>query len=293
MQSMLAAHPEIIMMPETGFIRRHLVRTVWSLVSANSLKRLKGDVYLKRWGKDGVLPDLTNGSFSEGPLVHVYQTAVKKYSESSGNSNVAYVGDKDPKMIEVLPHLDDIITDYKIVHIIRDPRDVFLSKNKAAWSKRQSVMKKLVANAAQLRIANNFKRSNNKIFEVKYEDLLMNPCEVLSDICLFLEIVYDPQMLNFQEKAKELVSTDEMSWKKETMGPLLKNNFSKWREELTAEQCDLIEKCCGLAMEKGNYDRHTETLPWYLRVKNIIYSGVVNCLAIIYAFKASKLYRAR
>ena len=226
-------------------------------------------------------------------MIQVYRAAVRNYSERNGEGCVAYVGDKDPKMIEVLPHLNNIISDYKIVHIIRDPRDVLLSKNKAAWSKGQSLFKKLVANAAQLRIAHAFKRANGNIIEVKYEGLLTSPDKVLSDICQFLEIEYDPDMLSFQEKAKELVSSDEMSWKKETMGPLLKTNFSKWREEMTAEQCDLIEKCCALAMKKGKYEYNTETLAWYVHLKNRIYAGIVNCMAVIYVFRASKLSRAR
>lgn len=293
LQSMLAAHPGIVMMPETSFIRRHLVRALWSGQSFDDLEKLSDDAYLKRWKKDGALPDLKVRDFGEDRLVQVYQSAVRNYGERKGTGNIAYVGDKDPKMIEVLPHLNSIISDYKIVHIIRDPRDVLLSKNKAAWSKGQPLLKKLVANAAQLRIANAFKRSNDNIIEVRYEDLLTNPEKVLTDICLFLEIKYDPEMLNFQEKAKELVSSEEMSWKKETMGPLLKTNFSKWREELSTEQCDLIEKCCGLAMKNGNYERNTEKLSWYAKLKNGVYASIVSLLAIIYAFKTSKLYRAR
>jgi hypothetical protein len=290
---MLAAHSGIVMMPETSFIRRHLVRALWSAHSSGGLKKLSDDAYLKRWEKDGALPDLHVDDSGEDRLIQVYRAAVRNYGERNGTGTIAYVGDKDPKMIEVLPHLNSIISDYKIVHIIRDPRDVLLSKNKAAWSKGQSLLKKLVANAAQLRIANAFKCANDNIIEVIYEDLLTKPDKVLTDICQFLEIGFDPGMLNFQEKAKELVSSDEMSWKKETMGPLLKNNFSKWREELTAEQCDLIEKCCGLAMEKGNYERNTDRLGWVAQLKNRVYAGIVSLLAMIYAFKASKLYRAR
>ncbi len=293
LQSMLAAHAGIVMMPETSFIRRYLVRNIWPTNPVDGLENLSRDDYLKRWERDGTMPVLDSISGSEGRLIKVYRAAVENYGERNSAGTVAYVGDKDPKMIEVLPHLNDIISDYKVVHIIRDPRDVLLSKNKAAWSQGQSMLKKLVANAAQLRIVNAFKRTNRNLIEVKYEELLIEPEKVLADICQFLEIDYDPQMLNFQGKARELVSSDEMSWKKETMGPLLKTNFSKWREELTVEQCDLIEKCCGLAMAKGGNKHNTGGLDWRASLKNRAYAVIVSCLAMLYAFKASKLSRAR
>ena len=49
LQSMLAAHSGIVMMPETSFIRRYLIRDLWSGKLDGNLEKLNDDAYLKRW----------------------------------------------------------------------------------------------------------------------------------------------------------------------------------------------------------------------------------------------------
>ena len=60
-------------------------------------------------------------------------------------------------------------------------------------------------------------------------------------------------MLNFGEAAKMLVADNEMSWKKETLGPLLNWNEGKWKRSLESKEIRLTEACCGEAMQLGNY----------------------------------------
>ena len=61
-------------------------------------------------------------------------------------------------------------------------------------------------------------------------------------------------MLSFNDAARKLVSDSEMSWKKETLGPLLKNNLGKWKSRLSYREIRLTELCCCEAMVAGNYD---------------------------------------
>jgi hypothetical protein len=88
---------------------------------------------------------------------------------------------------------------------------------------------------------------------VTYEEILHAPEATISDICAFLQVDFEPAMLAFQEKAKELVSDEETQWKKETMGPLLKNNTGKWKGKLEASEVALTESLCQQAFTIGGY----------------------------------------
>ncbi len=270
LQSMLGAHKEIVMMPETSFIRRYLIRPIGRPKKIVGINILSSDSYLERWVNDGAIPPLIK-DFEFNGLNNLYQQATDQYVHKSKNI-VKYVADKDPKLIEVLPHLNNLFTNYKVIHIIRDPRDVLLSKNKAAWSKDQPFIKKIIANNVQLKIYKSYiKKNSHKAFEIKYEDLLENTESTLNSICSFLGLPYDEQMLNFQNQAEQLVSKDEMSWKKETFGPLLTANFNKWKSEMSASDAFLVETCCKGAMIKGGHEYSTAKIGLVGRVQTLLY----------------------
>jgi len=292
LQSMLASHNEIAMMPETGFIRRYLVAPVFSGKQDVDIEALCADKYIQRWFDDGLLrtdfEKQKNITYSS-----MYKNVQKIYAKNTVGS-IKYIADKDPKMIEVLPHLDELFCDYRVVHIIRDPRDVLLSKDKAEWSKKQSLIKKLIANNTQLRISEFFLRKNaSRIFEIKYEDLVAKPEAVLRSVCEFLNLDFDSSMLSFQEQAEMLVSTSEMSWKKETVGPLLSQNFSKWKKEMPPTVAMLTESCCKSAMLKGRYEKLAVNVGFWNKAKNLVIISCVNVISFLYAWKAINLMKGR
>ncbi|SDT86284.1 sulfotransferase family protein [Desulfobacula phenolica] len=102
-------------------------------------------------------------------------------------------GDKSPGYIRHIPLLKKIYPQAKIIHIIRDVRDYCLSTNKA-WGKD-------MRRAAQRWIDNIIKARKdgedikNDYFEIRYEDLLEDTEKSLRQICLFLDIAYQPQMV--------------------------------------------------------------------------------------------------
>jgi c-di-AMP phosphodiesterase-like protein len=92
-----------------------------------------------------------------------------------------------------------------------------------------------------------------------YEDLVNQPEAELRKLCAFLEIDYDKNMLDFKHSANELIKESEVSWKKETLGPLLKKNTEKWKRELTNQQLFVIETICRKELKQWNYrfsDQH-------------------------------------
>lgn len=258
LQSMFAAHPAVAFLPETSFLRRFVAhKKLQSLYEYQGeqavVDALSSDENFTRTGMDA--EKLVFEAFERGRQLDegVYLAMLEAFR----NERESWIGDKDPRAIEYLPLLKSVLPDAHIIHIFRDPRDVLVSKKKAEWSKSGHVWKHIFANRVQFEIG---RREGDALFgdsfhEVSYEDLLSSPELVLKKLCGDLEIPFDEQMLCFGDAAKKLVSKEELSWKKETLGPLLSSNKEKWRTELSVKEILLTEMSCGDALRLGKFRR--------------------------------------
>ncbi len=256
LQAMLAAHPEISYLPETSFIRRFV--TSFKLKSVFKKKGRIGVLDIlsadEPFSRLGIDPKLLISIFedSENQDVSIYK-AILNFYKSEG---VAWLGDKDPRLVEYLPLVKKLLPNSNIIHIIRDPRDVLVSKKKAAWSMNSHVWKHVFANRVQFLLGTltGSKYFSHRYQEVIYEDILNNPKTTLSTICGNMGIDFNENMLAFNKAAKKLISSTESSWKKETMGPLLVTNKNKWKYQLSPKEIELVQRCCGDALRRGQYE---------------------------------------
>lgn len=213
---------------------------------------LNNDKYFKRTGVP--VSQLLPGVQRKGQLLDliIYRELLNQYATSSGD----VVGDKDPRLIEWLPALARAFEgEVHVLNIIRDPRDVLVSKKKAAWSRKGAIWKHIFVNRVQLSLGRieGRKSFGERYREITYEDLIAQPEAVLRDLCAFVGVPFQKSMLSFGKAARKLVSKDEISWKKETFGPLLNDNKDKWRTELSPKEIRLTELCCSEAMAIGSY----------------------------------------
>ncbi|SHH77118.1 Sulfotransferase family protein [Desulfofustis glycolicus DSM 9705] len=258
MQSMIAAHPRVSYLPETAFIRRMVFSScLQSILKKHGekvvSKTLAQNNYFVRTGLDASKV-VARASARGGLLdVAVYREMLTLYTAK----NKTWVGDKDPRAVEFLPLLAAVLPDVHLIQVYRDPRDVLASKKKAAWSRKSHVWKHIFANRVQIAIGSRLgpELFGKKYHEICYEELLAEPEKVLSRLCRNLALEYDHSMLSFGDAARKLVTDQEMSWKKETLGPLLTENREKWKTDLRLREVVLSELCCGEAMAKGGYAR--------------------------------------
>lgn len=256
LQSMFAANPSMVFMPETAFVRRYLATGCLGRLHDKQGKSaviecLSNDEAFSRSRLD--ISELDRSVFEPGQSLElsIYRQMIQAHT----TTDTSWVGDKDPRMIEFLPLLSSLFSNPTVVHIIRDPRDVLLSKKKAAWSRKGHVWKHIFANRVQLKLG---RMSGQRVLglnyhEVIYEDLISSPHRVLSTLCEEIGLPFHDAMLAFGEAAKKLVSESELSWKKETIGPLLPENKEKWKAGLDDREIVLTEICCQEAFRVGGY----------------------------------------
>jgi len=276
LMSMLNAHPLISLPPETHFIDRYVIDRPWKK-TYDLVNTFETDHRFRRLNLDK--QDINELAFRIGANLkpaNIYKEILRLYAEKKG---VKIIGDKAPKNIEYLPVLRQLYPEGWLIHIIRDPRDVYLSRTKAAWSSSRSDLSHLIAYRSQYRLGQRFgkKLFGSKYHEIKYENLLSHPELELSKICELLSVPFDEAMLEYSKSSHELVSPEEMAWKKETLEPIIADNMNKWRDGLTGDKVALIETVCSRPFRDGLYKTTQEVNILKIFALNL-YFGAVSTL---------------
>lgn len=290
---MLAAHPMIAMLPETGLLRRYVFSKAAQSVDPATLWEVDHRVQRidrRCWevAVDGdSAPGDSDATAAQGetdgsplPVLELYRrlhapecarclgggdspthtpaaTLTPTLDVPDHPPTIHVIGDKDPRLVEYLPLLAALFPqEVYVIHIVRDPRDVLVSKIKAGWSERRNWRVNLAASRVQLAAAD---RDGTTIFgtrwiELRYEDLLSDPVRELQRITDAIGIEYSEQMLQFSDAAQRLSGGSIEEWKKETLGPLLSQNYGKWRSSLDHRQIDAVEGAMGRWIKRYGYE---------------------------------------
>jgi Sulfotransferase family len=279
LQSMLNAHPELAFTPETHFFRRYVADDI----ARAHLENAGAKVFAEQLALDTdfaraevSIESLLTGS-APLDLLEVFRQLLGSCATGEGKHRV---GDKDPRNIDYLPALARAFPAGYVLHVIRDPRDVLLSRTKAAWSATRPWWSHPLIYREQLRRGRQLGAElfGERYLEVRYEALISDAESALREVCELVELDWSPAMLDFGASAAKLVDPRELSWKKETLGPLLSGNAGKWREGLSDVQVRYTEQVCAEAFDELGYERSNEP------------SLVMNSLAPILRAAASFAY---
>jgi len=255
LQSMLNAHPELAFPPETHFFRRYVAPgafEAWGEGERAALRRLlEAD---DDFARAGITPrELLAHPRAEAGPSGAFEALLELTAQRAQKSRV---GDKDPKNIDSLPALAEAFPGAFVIHLVRDPRDVLLSRTKAAWSAKRPWWTHPWIYREQLRHGGRMGRLlfGERYLELRYEDLLAEPEAKLRRLLRHVELDWDPAVLSFGESAARLVDERELAWKRETLGPLLAGNCGKWREGLRPAQVAYCEEVCREAFQLHGYE---------------------------------------
>ncbi len=130
--------------------------------------------------------------------------------------------EKTPLNIQFIPQLLAEFNDkLKFIHIIRDGRDIVLSKhpqNKDSyWVEPQRWVNDVNAGLKYI--------NHKNVLTIKYEDLIENSIATLHLICEFIDIPFHNNLLEYQNKTSV---KNNIAWFKEAQ-PLNNNSIKKWK----------------------------------------------------------------
>lgn len=273
-QSMLNAHSKIAFPTETHFVRYYLAdKKRHQILFKDQIEDLftiiKQDKDLQRLNFD--LEELfsTNRN-SIQTLTDFYDLILKTYLDLQ---NKAIIGDKDPKNLEFLHIIKKIYPQAKILHIIRDPRDVIISRLKADWTKNKNVIYHSLIYSIQYQKAkkDGIRLFGDNYFDFHYEDLITEPENQLQEICHFLNINYEPSMLNYYKNASDIIKGDEVKWKEKCFKPVDKTNLNKWKQKLSKENVFNIQEITKPVFCTNKYDiQSVAQIPFFHKIKVLL-----------------------
>jgi hypothetical protein len=212
LQRLVDAHPEIAVIHETQWVPRMYERRVGlteeGVVTTKLLARL---VEHPRFSRLELDPERIAELIENGEPKH-YARFVSEVFDLHGHlKGKSLVGEKSPGYVRHVPTLLGLWPRAKIVHLIRDGRDVALSV--LDWKKKETTAGRFPTWAedpvtttalwwewsVRLGREAGARVGPGRYYEVFYESLVAEPERECEELCRFLGVPYDDRMVRFHE----------------------------------------------------------------------------------------------
>jgi len=174
------------------------------------------------------------------------------------NKGHLIISEKTPDNVLVFNELIELFPDAKFIIIVRDPRGVFnsfkrLKKKDLRANKKRRIgfgdffyedLKKIYKS---IYLGNKFLEKHNSCCHlVFYEHLVTSPKQEIKKVCNFLDISYQPQMLNTERRNDSTILIEKMGKEKNPfVTPLFdqkiqKSSLNSWKKELSNIEINTI-----------------------------------------------------
>jgi hypothetical protein len=253
LSAMLSAHSEIAIAPETHFL------TTWANRYPDpgdpDIERLKAfwDAYTEgerfaSLGLDAARVWRRIEQSRRPDLRAAFTALLAGYADFCGKS---IFGEKTPGNEHRLGLVFGWYPEAKAVYIVRDPRAVVASLMRMPWSHRAPGIH---ARRWQVSVdAVSSWRDDGRVHVLRYEDLIRAPEAELEALCDFLEVGFEPDMLeNYGQQAGPLIAG--RPWKEEVRRPLNEAALERWRGHLPVTEVALIEHVARTGMQRFGYE---------------------------------------
>jgi hypothetical protein len=232
--AMLGAHPGLRMLSETGFVPRlaELIRSEPMTVE-RVLKVMAAAGPLEA---HGLSEEEMRRRLEE--LDDLKAAAVLRcfYGAAAENAGKGRWGDDTPSYLKRMRRIQRALTEARFVHVVRDGRDTLAARparinTGSAIATGQRWSKKVRAPQVQAHLMNH-------LLEVRYEELVADPEATLRRVCEFIELDFDPAMVDPPERSR--IET--------ALGPV-----GGWRERLEPEHLEAFEEVAGPMLDELGY----------------------------------------
>lgn len=259
LQRILDAHPEISCSGEGHFIERFTIPAAKVVNAYNQQLSLEADQVYE--GKPVYQP-IEQAEFDEVARTFI----LNRLRSRPADPGVRLFGDKTPTYTHYLPQLHRLFPQARIIHIVRDPRDVAVSRMghshriglkqvftpgteqhratvEAAvrlWTEAVSKVDAFAAEHPQL------------VHELKYRDLHYEPANSLKRLFGFLGADADPVLLDriSRETSFEALSGGRKAGEEDPNAFLRKGVPGDWKTRLDVETARIIDQACGPLMRR-------------------------------------------
>jgi len=278
LQMIINSHPDLAIYGEVHYFDE-IVKLFDKEDSFNTTKDIEYffEVQLKRAYHVRLLPKfdlviqrvkekLLSGDASKSDI---YRLIIESYAELESKRRY---GDKTNEHIRYVEELLTLFPDAKIIHIIRDARDVVSSMISMPWAS-NDILANTLRWRAEISYIQRCVDDKSHIYEVRYEDLIKNPEKICRGLCGFIEEPFAPEMLEYYKKSNNYI-VDE-PWKNKTSVSLNMDAMQKWKRELSRLQACAIQLMVGKLLKKYNYEIVNYGILFHVAIPYVLFVEVI------------------
>jgi hypothetical protein len=248
---MLNAHPDVAVPPESRFITE-LWKGQEEVDVQDFLSRLESHRLFRAWDLPIEAVRQQVGVRERAPYREAILAAYRAFGTRLGKS---ILGDKTPRYVEHIPFLGRLFPESRFVHLVRDGRNVAMSYADVPFGP------KTVARVASLwkgRVGMGLTAGRalgrGRYLELHYEDLIEDPSGEIQTLSEFLDIRFDPSMLDYTERARDSVLARAARYNPHlTEKP--RADVRSWQETMPPLQAEIFEAVAGNILTELGYER--------------------------------------
>lgn len=175
-------------------------------------------------------------------------------------------GDKNNFYIRHIDTIKEMFPSSRLIHIVRDGRDVacsYKALNRSAIRSRYAPhLPNLIGEIAHEWVSNlecaidSFKKIGwQDVYELRYEDLTSQPSRELERLCVFLEEPYDSEMESYHLKnqSEQQEPVEFLQWKSKTLEQPTTSQIGRYKAELTKNEIEEFEKIAAPLLARYKY----------------------------------------
>ncbi len=257
LQRVVNAHPKIAVMPESPWIYQ-LLKQRTGMTPERTVKKDIVPALLEhpKFANLGITREQLQSLIGENQRA-TYATFVQRIFHLYGKmQDKDLVGNKTPALVRRLEVVHELWPEARIVHLIRDGRDVFLSMKNRPLRNRDSRSRIAWAEDPvstvglwwELNVQMGRKAGETLgprlYYEMSYELLVSNPTGACKKLCGFLEVPQSDAMLRFYERGKTQKDSRPIT-------PGLRD----WRSQMPPEDVEVFESAAGRMLDDLGYSR--------------------------------------
>jgi len=160
-------------------------------------------------------------------------------ARATGKQKLTWWGDNAPYHVYHIPYFNSLFPACKVIFMVRDLRDVCAScKSSFGWSILKTIgvwenamMEALMAARSCL--------GDSRFYQVKYEELVIEPTRELQEICRSLGVEYTNAMLSFH-KFPPAKALSKLNHHRNVVEPVFSRSVGRYSRALTKEKIDTI-----------------------------------------------------
>ena len=167
--------------------------------------------------------------------------------------NKKYIGEKSPIHLLYVPLIMKWYPDAKVICIIRDGRDVVQSLKKVPWGHDSLLRYCADWNYSSMLIRKYKNQYGDSVRIIKYDDIVKTPAQSLDQLCGFIGITFEPEMLN-TTKSTKVVAEWESGWKEKATSEIDVSRLEAWRNSVVDNDLFVMNLIMSKWLKYWGYD---------------------------------------